>query len=149
MNKIVIGAIVLILGVAFGVYVFGGNFKPAGAGNVPSTANNEVLPTTSPATASDSGETVASFTVNFTDNGFVPKSLTVKVGTTVRFTNESSGQMHVASNPHPTHTLLPGFDELQAVDKGGFYDYQFIKVGTWGYHNHLTPQVTGTVVVTP
>lgn len=149
MYKIILGAIVLVLGVMFGVYVFGGNLKTAGVANSPATVNNEVSTPTQATTASNSGQPVASVSVAFTDNGFVPKSLTIKVGTTVRFTNESSGQMYVASNPHPTHTLLPGFDELTAVDKNGFYDYQFVKVGTWGYHNHLTPQVMGTVAVTP
>lgn len=147
MNKFILGSVVLVLGVILGWYVFRSSsaksvtsFSPSGSGS----------PTvSSPSPSADVGQPAATDRVKLTDSGFVPASLTVKVGTTVRFTNESSGGMHIASNPHPTHTLLPGFDELTSVDKGGFYDYQFVKVGTWGYHNHLTPSVTGKVIVTP
>ena len=142
MKKLIFGLIVLVLGVTVGTYVFRSEVKPT---QVTGTGGSEVA-TLTPAT--ESAQPVATATVTLTDNGFVPKALTVKAGTTVKFTNGSGRQMWVASNPHPTHTLLPGFDELTAVGKGGSYDYQFTKVGTWGYHNHLSPQIGGTVVVT-
>jgi hypothetical protein len=56
--------------------------------------------------------------------------------------------MWVASAVHPTHLLLPGFDELKSTGKGGTYEYTFVKVGTWQYHNHVNPSDTGSVVVT-
>jgi len=86
--------------------------------------------------------------ITYTDGGFNPKTVTVKVGTTVTFMNDSSGLMWVASDPHPVHTLLSGFDELNSVSKGGSYEYTFTKVGTWTYHNHMNPSLKGTVVVT-
>ena len=86
--------------------------------------------------------------VTFTDKGFSPSLATVKVGTTVTFVNESNSPMWVASDPHPTHTLLPGFDELTSIGKGGTYEYTFMKVGTWTYHNHVNPSMKGTVSVT-
>lgn len=91
---------------------------------------------------------VATSTVGYTDNGFVPNTVTVLVGTTVQFANQSSTGMWVASAVHPTHQLLPGFDQLQSVARGGVYDYTFTKVGTWKYHNHVNATDTGTVVVT-
>jgi plastocyanin len=86
-------------------------------------------------------------TVKYTDAGFVPASIDVTPGTTVTFVNDSSGQMWVASDPHPTHTDLPGFDEHTAVSKGGTYTYTFTKVGTWGYHNHVHASAKGTINV--
>jgi plastocyanin len=83
--------------------------------------------------------------VDLTDSGFMPVAVTVKQGTPVMFVNKSSRQMWVASNPHPTHTDLPGFDELKAGDT---YTYVFDKVGTWGYHDHFSPSTQGQVVVT-
>ena len=56
--------------------------------------------------------------------------------------------MWVASAVHPTHQLLPGFDRAQKRVSGGTYDYAFVKVGTWKYHNHVNPSDTGAVVVT-
>lgn len=83
----------------------------------------------------------------YTSSGFSPKSITVKVGTTVTWTNTSGKSMWVASNPHPTHQDLPGFDQLAKVDKDGTYSYTFTKAGSWKYHNHLAPNDTGVVIV--
>lgn len=85
--------------------------------------------------------------VKYTDSGFTPNTLTIKVGTQVTFTNDSSSPMWVASNPHPVHSDLPGFDELKGVDKGGSYTYTFQKAGSWKYHNHLNSADGGVVLV--
>ncbi|MFA5933835.1 MAG: hypothetical protein WC795_01250 [Candidatus Paceibacterota bacterium] len=85
--------------------------------------------------------------VTYTDNGFSPGVLTVAIGTKVKFINESNGGMWVASAPHPTHTALPGFDEKMAVQKGGTYEYTFTKEGTWKYHNHVSANHYGSIIV--
>ncbi len=86
--------------------------------------------------------------ISYTDTGFEPATVEIEVGDTVRFVNKSSRMMWVASAIHPTHVLLPGFDQLEGVDVGGRYSFTFDKVGEWKYHNHLSPTMTGTVVVT-
>lgn len=90
---------------------------------------------------------VAGNIVTYTDSGFVPASISIKVGEVVVFKNNSSGGMRVASNPHPVHTDLPGFDSNQVISSGESFSYTFVKVGSWGYHNHLNPSQGGTVVV--
>lgn len=85
--------------------------------------------------------------VSYTNEGFVPAELTVKQGEVVTFTNQSSEPMWVASNPHPIHTLYPGFDEKAPVSKGGSYSFTFDKVGTHPYHNHFHPGNQGTIIV--
>lgn len=85
--------------------------------------------------------------ISFTDSGFQPKNLTVKIGTAVTFINESSDQMWVASAVHPTHQELPGFDQLESVGAGKEYVYTFIQAGNWRFHNHLAPTNTGVVNV--
>lgn len=94
-------------------------------------------------------QATTSATVQYTDTGFVPASVTVKQGSTVTFINAASSGMWVASAMHPTHSLLPGFDELQSVTRGGTYAYMFTSVGTWKYHNHVNPTATGTIIVVP
>jgi plastocyanin len=86
--------------------------------------------------------------VSYTNEGFSPGVLTVKVGTSVVFTNNSNTSMWVASAVHPTHQELPGFDQLKSVSNSGTYEYVFTKVGTWKYHNHMLPDDTGVVIVT-
>ena len=99
-------------------------------------------------TASATPETaIESLTVKYSDTGFVPETITVMVGDRVTWINESSNDMWVASGPHPQHTALPGFDQMQNAPKGGTYMYTFDKVGEWKYHNHLNPTATGMVVV--
>lgn len=143
MKKWLVGVIVLVAGLGVGWYVMqGGKAKPA--------VVEEVTTQETPATpGTDVEEDVMERpTVSYTDTGFAPNTLTVKKGTNVTFTNQSSKGMWVASALHPTHQLLPGFDQLKSVARGGTYEYTFDKVGTWKYHNHVNPADTGTVVVT-
>ena len=87
--------------------------------------------------------------VDYSATGFLPATITVKKGSTVKFVNKGTGPMSVASNPHPTHTDYPGFDQWKSEFKDkSEYDFTFDKAGTWGYHNHVNPTDVGTVVVT-
>lgn len=86
--------------------------------------------------------------VNYTEDGFQPNTITIKVGQTVTWTNRDSDDLWVASNPHPVHTDYPGFDELKGMPTGQMYSFTFTKLGKWGYHNHLNPSQMGVVVVT-
>lgn len=90
--------------------------------------------------------TSSPITVYITSTGFSPSTVTVKAGTVVTWTNSSGGSVEVASDPHPTHTNLPGFVS-SALGNGASYSFTFTKVGTWGYHDHLHPTVEGTVIV--
>ncbi len=99
----------------------------------------------------------------YTNKGFEPASITVGLGATVEWVNESDKLMWVASNDHPSHSILPGFDQKGsegnvsapqssvpvALAHTGveIYRYTFEKRGRWDYHNHLVPADRGTVVV--
>lgn len=84
--------------------------------------------------------------VNVTKNGFEPKMLRVKVGTTVVWENKSGKISNVSSDPHPAHTLFP-FLNLGNFEDGSSVFAMFDKVGIYTYHNHLNPLQTGTVIV--
>lgn len=159
-NKVFFGLLILVAGVFAGWYVFGGNPPSYDTLMGKSSVKETITPTsrlgqndTNPVgtlegESMEKGGAQARGVVTYTDTGFAPKPLTVKKGTTVTFVNESSRGMWVASAAHPTHQLLPGFDQLSQVAKGGSYEYTFIKVGTWTYHNHISTSDTGSVVVT-
>ena len=85
--------------------------------------------------------------VKFTGTAFEPSTLTIKAGDTVTFENKSGDDFWPASNVHPTHLLYPGFDAKKPILDGGTYSFTFTKKGSWGYHNHLTPDIQGTIVV--
>lgn len=102
--------------------------------------------------------------ISYTNKGFEPHTLTVSLGTAVEWENSSDKLMWVASDPHPSHVDLPGFDArgtegnstnaptswiptAYAHEQGGLYIYVFTKAGTWSYHNHLVPADRGVVIV--
>ncbi|NQV88593.1 MAG: cupredoxin domain-containing protein [Parcubacteria group bacterium] len=87
------------------------------------------------------------FTVNYTDAGFNPNTLEINGGDIVRFVNQSNGGMDVSSNPHPSHTDYPAFNENATVNAGGTFEFTFDQAGTWSYHNHLRPNLGGTITV--
>jgi plastocyanin len=82
--------------------------------------------------------------VIYTNAGFSPRSLTVAVGTTVKFVDQASKPMWVASDPHPTHGDYSAFDQLRG---GSEYSFTFTESGSYPFHNHLVPADTGVVVV--
>src|SRR5258708_44997 len=83
-----------------------------------------------------------------TENGFVPAEIAIRAGDRVRFTTTANHFFWPASNPHPTHTDYPEFDPQQAIAAKDAWTFTFTKVGKWGYHDHLAPINTGTIIVT-
>jgi len=88
----------------------------------------------------------AAATITYTDNGFSPAKTTVNSGDTVAIKNDSSNVMQFDSDPHPQHT-----DDLDlnvgTVDPGQTVTFKVTKKGTFGFHDHLNAENTGTIVV--
>lgn len=118
--------------------------------DVDSSTSSEETPSGEPSTV----------TVTYTNNGFSPSTATVDVGTTVVFENQSSSGMWVASDEHPTHTHYSGttlrqhcsdgsdaFDACTEIGAGSSWAFTFNKSGQWSYHDHRSPNRTGTIIV--
>ena len=86
-------------------------------------------------------------TIKYTNSGFEPKNASIKVDTMVEFINESDKEMWVASDNHPSHEILATFDQFKTTGKGGIYTYVFDKLGIWQYHDHINPELVGTIEV--
>ena len=99
-----------------------------------------------PGSSISSQENVA-MVVTYTDNGFVPRSVEIQVGETVRFINESNRPMWVASDIHPAHNILPTFDQFGVSGFGESYEYTFDEAGEWKYHDHVNASEVGTIIV--
>lgn len=87
------------------------------------------------------------WTVEYKENQFVPSEVKIKKGDTVSWINRSDSSTWPASAFHPTHQVYPGFDALKSLSNGESYLFKFDLIGSWKYHNHLNPSVTGVIVV--
>ena len=87
------------------------------------------------------------YTVYYTKGVFSPTNLQINIGDTVRFSNDSLTPMRVASDPHPDHTDLPGFDSVSEITPQGIFSYTFTKRGIFDYHNERKPEQKGTIIV--
>jgi len=81
-------------------------------------------------------------TVAISGSAFLPGALTVKVGTTVTWTNEDTSAHTVTSTSGPL-----SFDSGQ-LGKGQTFSFAFSVPGTWNYHCLNHPGMTGMVSVT-
>lgn len=82
-----------------------------------------------------------------TDDGYEPQDVTIRVGDTVMFKNESNSFHWPASNVHPTHTIYSDFDPREPVAPGDTWSFTFTQSGTWGYHDHLRANLIGKIFV--
>ena len=108
------------------------------------------LPNPTPvAPAEKSVSPTAETVVSFDGKTFTPATVTIKKGEAIKFVNLSSVHMEVASAVHPTHEVLPDFDQGKGTSKDkNEYVFTFTKAGSWKYHNHVPFMLGGTVVVT-
>ena len=100
---------------------------------------------------SSTGEKV----ITYTDTGYSPSTLEIKIGDAVTFKNQSSRPMWTASAAHPTHRIYPTtggcigstFDACKSVEIGDSWSFRFDITGMWKYHDHLNPSYFGTIIV--
>lgn len=86
-------------------------------------------------------------TVNMTDAGFSPNTITVKKGQMVEFVNTGKDFHWPASDLHPTHEIYSEFDADKPIGPGDSYSFAFGKVGKWNMHDHLHASFRGVVTV--
>ena len=93
-----------------------------------------------------SGAMVKETMVTVTSAGFSPETVTIKAGETVKWTNNDTADHHVASSVHPSHLLYPALN-LGVVKPKASVMLKFPTAGTYKYHDHLHPSLSGVVVV--
>ncbi len=81
-------------------------------------------------------------------SGFTPSSIIVQKGDTVIFTTTLKKPFWPASDPHPIHSIFPSFDPKRPIDGKETWSFTFSEVGTWRYHDHLSPESIGAITVT-
>lgn len=137
----VVVVIVVLLIVVGAIFALAGNKKndnkPAMNMNQSSQTNN------SSNSQSSSSSPVATDSVTIQNFAFSPDNITVKVGSTVTWTNQDSTDHSVTSDDGVT-----GGPDSQLLTKGQSYSFTFSKAGTYTYHCKIHSDMTGTVVVT-
>ena len=78
--------------------------------------------------------------VTISDYSYKPASLTVPVGTTVKFTNQDS-------TPHTATSKDPGVFESGPIDTGKTGEITLKKAGTFAYYCAFHPFMHGTIKV--
>jgi plastocyanin len=136
MNKKTISIIIIAVAViAAGLWVAFGQKQTA---STPAHGNES--------TANKGAAAGAAATITYTNDGFSPKTVTVKSGDTVNVVNNSSTELEFSSNDHPTHLNDPELN-MTTLEPGKSGSITPIKTGTMGYHNHLKASDTGTLTV--
>ena len=93
--------------------------------------------------------------VAYEDTGFWPSEVLLERGQSVRFTNNSSANLWVASDGSAENPEYPGlsdcgssfFDTCRALAPREFWEFTFEKAGTWAFHNNLDKGKSGVVRV--
>jgi plastocyanin len=133
----------LVLGLLLTLAACGGTPPATSASgtNTPTAAPTSSAPTANPTptatptsvpTSNGNAVTIASF-------AFGPASLTVKVGTTVTWTNNDS----------VTHTVTADAGAFASgpLAPGQSFQFTFRKAGTYTYHCSIHPTMTATIIV--
>lgn len=158
MNKLIAGVLMLVVagGLLFWVFTGGEDSADPAVTDQDRNSDDESLVSAVPVPGSDVDEAIVasedetvSAVVTFADGKFDPAFIgPLSTGSTVRFINESTGVVWVASDDHPAHLDLPAFDAKSGIPAGESYEYTFDEPGDWTYHDHLQPWLIGTIQVT-
>ncbi len=139
-NAVIAGAVIVVLVIA-GWFLT--RSKPAVTPEVSQpapTASESATPLASPSA------TVAQNSVTISGAGFSPAGITIKAGESVTWKNTDSENHTVNSAPHPIHTTYPPLN-LNLIKPGEEKSLTFPTAGTYKYHDHLNPSLTGSVTV--
>lgn len=139
----------LWIGIAIVVLVLGGWFfmQSQKSSQPASSSTPQVQVETPAASSSATAEVMDKKVVTITSAGFSPKDITVKVGETVVWINQDTNPHTVNSDPHPTHTVYQPINQVGRIQASEEKSFTFDKAGTYKYHDHLNPSLTGIVTV--
>lgn len=87
------------------------------------------------------------YIVSYESSGFKPDTIEIKRGTPVRFVNNSTKSLRVASTDTTNNPIFQAFSQPKTMGKGGIFEYTFNDVGTYYYTNQFNSAAKGTVVV--
>ena len=87
------------------------------------------------------------YIINYLPSGFVPRTLEVPIGKSVRFVNNSGKAMRISSTDTTNNPVYNAFNQSKTVGQGGIYEYTFTDKGIFGYRNLNNPVDQGVVTI--
>jgi hypothetical protein len=103
----------------------------------------------SPTAPSATGPSMPTVTIG--DNNISPNVVRIDVNQQVRFVNNATRSVQIASDPHPTHEMCPPMNELGMLTPGQSRNTgSFTRSGTCTFHDHGNPENSafrGTILV--
>ena len=161
MNKVII--IIAVALALYGAFWFGKRAAiapevPVSGGveqatTTPATTTQKVAPrpvaskTTTSTTASTPTMTKSgAYLISYTDRGFIPAKLEIKVGKSVHIVNSSNKAMSLTTTD-PDSQVHREFNQENSVGRGASFDFTFLTAGTWGYMNRNNKGDVGVVIV--
>ena len=85
-------------------------------------------------------------TLTYDGSRFTPERITVKSGERVTIKNNGSRAVQFSSDDHPIHSDNPELN-TDSVAAGSSTSFTVNEKGTFGFHDHLNPAATGTIIV--
>lgn len=90
-------------------------------------------------------------TITYTEqHTFSPSCVIISSVSKVLWVNKSAGNLDIGADPHPIHTgnrEVSGGKFVLNIAPNQTSEVTLTKTGSFGYHNHLRPWDTGTIVV--
>ncbi len=142
--KSLIWVVVIVAVIVAAFFLFRG--RPAGEQPGDLTSTPAATPVTPESGAQTAPPSASAATIAITAAGFSPARVTVPAGSPVTFVNNDTAPHQVASIPHPVHTAHPPLNG-DVLAAGATFTVSFPTAGTYGYHDHPNPGVTGSIVV--
>lgn len=87
------------------------------------------------------------YKIEILEDKFSPQEVTLSTGDRITFINKTGSTAWPASDPHPTHQYLIGFDPGQAIAVGGQWSFTVNQAGSWRFHDHVAVFRQGKITV--
>jgi plastocyanin len=160
LGKLIFWLVALVV-VLFGLIALSAHFAMQSGGNAPSAVTQAETSTRTPPPRPDptQSDMIAAQTqsfqllVSYVDTGFEPQTATIHPGDTVRFANNSSGELWVAASGGKLYPSVQNgcgssaLDSCGPIDLGRYWQFTFTQKGTWEFVNNLDKTMSGTIEV--
>lgn len=137
----------LIIGIVVVIAAIGGAVAlTSNKSGSPSSGSKSSSSSTSSSKSNDTSsvkDAVATNTVDIKDYAYTPKTIKVKVGDTVTWTNQDSVKHDITSDKQSADA-----PKSELLAKGATYTFTFKKAGTYTVHCTPHPYMHGIIVVT-
>ena len=113
-----------------------------------STTTQDVQPKTTTKTPSSSYiNKQGYYVIQYTNSGFMPKTIQVPKGKSIKFVNNSSRGMRIFTDSKTSDQWFVELNQPTTVSKGAEYTLTVPSSGLWNYYNQTYPSHSASIIV--